>query len=137
MNILVVDDHVDTAECLGLLLKMHGHRVRTFEDGQAALQAARSSQPDALLTDIGMPGMDGWQLAKQLRGLCRNKPFLIAITAYGDAAARKRSEEDGFDYHLVKPVDPTYLLELLEQLQVERRHKSTFESDCAAGGYPN
>jgi CheY-like chemotaxis protein len=115
MNILVVEDHEDTAESLALLLTMHGHEVRTAGDGEAALRAAHASQPDALLTDIGLPGMDGWQVAKRLRGICDKKPLLIAITAYGDAAARKRSEDDGFDYHLVKPVDPTHLVELLDQ----------------------
>lgn len=115
MNILVVDDNRDLCETLGLLLTMHGFDVQTAGDGQTALQAARAQPPDVVLTDIGLPGMDGWQVAKRLRGLCQKKPFLIAITAYGDDAARKRSEADGFDHHLVKPVDPSDLVHLLQQ----------------------
>jgi CheY-like chemotaxis protein len=111
-RILVVDDSQDSAESLALLLELHGHEVRTAFAGPAALETASAFCPDVVLLDIGLPGMDGYEVARRLRaehGGCR----LIALTGYGRDDDRRRSREAGFDHHLVKPVDLEELTRLL------------------------
>ena len=112
-RVLVVDDNKDAAQSLALLLRSWGHEVTVASDGPHALIAAAEHQPDIALLDIGLPGMDGYQVAEQLRkmqGL--EKLVLIAITGYGQEQDRRLSEQAGFDHHLVKPVD----LEVLQNL---------------------
>jgi CheY-like chemotaxis protein len=113
-HVLVVEDNVDAAETLALLLKGWGHEVRVAHDGPAAIDAAQARQPDAVLLDIRLPGMDGYEVAQQLRtrpGF--EKTTLVAMTGYDAEKARRRSEEAGFDHLLTKPVDPDALQELL------------------------
>jgi two-component system CheB/CheR fusion protein len=113
-RILVVDDNVDSAESLAHFLGMSGHQVRTAYGGPAALELARAYQPEAVLLDIGMPGMDGYELARRLRqepGL--EEILLVALTGYGQEADRRRSRQATINYHLVKPVDPEALEALL------------------------
>jgi PAS domain S-box-containing protein len=116
LRILVVDDNVDTAESLAMLLRLSGHEVRTEHTGPKGLQAALSEKPDVVLMDIGLPGMDGCQVAALIR---EHKDLgnmrLIAISGYGQEAAQRRSQLVGFDHHLVKPVDPAKLQELLSR----------------------
>jgi signal transduction histidine kinase/DNA-binding response OmpR family regulator len=115
-RVLVVDDNRDGAESLALLLGLGGHKVRLVHDGPAALEAARADQPEVILLDIGLPGMDGYEVARQLRreeGTA--KSLLVAMTGYGQAEDRRRTREAGFDLHLVKPVDPRELQEVLAQ----------------------
>ena len=118
-RVLIVDDNVDSAESLALLLTMSGHKVRTAHDGPAALEAAEAFRPEAVLLDIGLPGMDGYEVARRLRqqaGL--NNTFLVAVTGYGQDEDRRRAEEAGFDAHLVKPADPVVLQQLLAGLEM-------------------
>ncbi len=106
LRILVVDDSVDAAETLAMLLQLSGHEVRTAHDGLAAIGAAIEFLPNVVLLDIGLPGMNGFEVAKRLRQEpAFANPLLVAMTGYGEALARQRSKEAGFDHHLVKPVD--------------------------------
>lgn len=112
--VLIVDDNADYADSLGDLLDTFGYRVKVFYDGNAALQFARQDRPDAVLLDIGLPDMDGYEVARRLRteyGLADT--CLIAISGYGTDEDRRRSREAGFDHHLVKPVDIDALRGLL------------------------
>jgi PAS domain S-box-containing protein len=117
LRILVVDDNVDSADSMGLLLKFKGHQVRVEHDGPAAIDAARSFRPQVVFLDIGMPGMSGYDVARRLRELPGAQPaILIAITGYGRDEDRRRAIEAGFDHHLVKPVIPSELNSILNSL---------------------
>ena len=117
-RILVVDDNRDSAKSLGLLVQVLGNEVRTAHDGPSALALAEAFRPDMVLLDIGMPGMNGYEVARRLRQLpALAKAVLVAQTGWGQEEDRSRSQEAGFDYFLVKPVDPAILRELLAQLQ--------------------
>lgn len=113
-RILVVDDSVDGAKALAMLLSILGHDVRTAHDGLNALAEARSNPPELVLLDIGLPGMDGFEVAQRMRQeLGLKEAILVAITGYGQDEDRRRSREAGFDAHLVKPIDPNQLNSLL------------------------
>lgn len=106
LKIMVADDNVDAAEMLALLLASLGHVVEVAHDGHAALNLARMFQPDVALLDIGMPGMNGYEVAKALRqGACSPRLVLVALTGWGGEQDRALSHEAGFDLHLIKPVD--------------------------------
>jgi CheY-like chemotaxis protein len=116
LRVLVVDDNVDAAASLALLLEAYGHAVQTAHDGRAALALAADFVPQVVLLDIGLPGLDGYAVARQLRrqpGL--EGAMLVALTGYGQEEDRRRSREAGLDRHLVKPVDPAELERLLAQ----------------------
>jgi signal transduction histidine kinase/CheY-like chemotaxis protein len=114
MRVLVVDDNVDGAVSLARLLKLSGHDVRLAYDGPTALVAADEFRPNAILLDIGLPGMDGFEVARRLRRQQSNQELiLVAVTGYGRDEDRARSHEAGFDHHLVKPVDVDILRNLL------------------------
>jgi PAS domain S-box-containing protein len=105
-RVLVVDDNVDTAQGLGKLLKLLGHEVQTAFDGPTAIELARTYKPEVVLLDIGLPGMDGYEVASKLRQeACCKDAVIIAVSGYGQEEDRRRSREAGFDQHLVKPVD--------------------------------
>ncbi|HEV2844341.1 MAG TPA: response regulator, partial [Thermoanaerobaculia bacterium] len=105
-KILVVDDNVDSAETLGTILEMAGHQVLTAHDGEAALSMAEAHRPEVVLLDIGLPKLDGYEVARRLRQDLRNENLLlIAVTGYGKEEDRNRGLEAGFDDHLIKPVD--------------------------------
>jgi CheY-like chemotaxis protein len=109
-----VDDNVDAAESLAMLLRLGRHDVRTAHDGPTALQVAEAFRPEVVLLDIGLPRMDGYEVARQLRereGM--GKALLVALTGYGQDEDRRRSLEAGFDAHLTKPADPSVLQRLL------------------------
>ena len=109
--ILVVDD----AEMLALVLRKRGFEVELAFDGEEALSMARSHQPEIVLLDIGLPGIDGYEVARRLRSrLGPEELLLVAVTGYGQPADRQRAREAGFDHHLVKPVAMEQLLPLLE-----------------------
>ena len=117
-RILVVDDNVDAAESLGTLLRCLGAEVVTVHDGPAALEALRTETPSAAVLDIGMPGMDGYEVARRVRAAPHGEEIqLIALTGWGNDEDRRRSREAGIDHHLVKPVD----LHVLESLLSTRR----------------
>jgi len=113
-RILVVDDNVDTAQSMALLLRLKGHRVEVAHDGPAALETARSFEPEIVLLDIGLPGLDGYEVARRLREEARlSHALLVALTGYGQEEDRRRARYAGFDYHFTKPVDPTVLYRLI------------------------
>jgi PAS domain S-box-containing protein len=105
-RVLLVEDNLDAAEALAELLRLWGHDVEVAHDGAAAVQSASTRRPDVILLDIGLPGMDGYQVAGALRRLPELQGTLIvALTGYGQESDRQRSARAGFDCHLVKPVD--------------------------------
>jgi PAS domain S-box-containing protein len=113
-RILVVDDNIDSAESLGLWLRLVGHDVRLVHEGLAAVGAARAFQPEVIVLDIGLPDIDGYEVARRLRqepGF--REVLLIALTGYGQDEDRQRCHDAGFDEHLIKPVDPVSLEALL------------------------
>ena len=114
-RILVVDDNEDSANALGRVLNsFYGQEVEVAHDGPSALEVAQAFKPDIVLLDIGLPGMDGYELARRLRRMPEFKSItLLALTGRGHEQDRLRSREAGFDQHLVKPVDPADILELL------------------------
>jgi PAS domain S-box-containing protein len=114
LRILVVDDNRDAAESFAMLLRLDGHDVRVVHDGPAALQLAADYRPDIAFLDIGMPGMDGYELCRRLRALpAFARVVLVALTGWGQEEDRQRSSEAGFDRHLVKPVELQSLRRLL------------------------
>jgi CheY-like chemotaxis protein len=115
-RVLVVDDNPDSADSLALLLGMWGHDVRVANDGPAALAAAEAHGPDVVLLDIGLPGMSGYDVARALRESRAAPGMIVALTGYGQDEDRRRSLEAGFGHHLVKPVSPAELKQLLDTL---------------------
>ena len=114
LRILVVDDIPDVAVSLALLLRQLGAEVRTEHSGPAALEVLESFRPSIVLLDIGMPGMDGYEVARRIRQQPENRDIvLIALTGWGQDEDRQHSQEAGFDHHLVKPVNLAALKELL------------------------
>jgi PAS domain S-box-containing protein len=112
LRLLVVDDNRDTVESLAMVLRLYGHEVATASTGPEGLRAALGQHPDVVLLDIGLPALDGYEVARRIREQGK-KPLLIAMTGYGQAEDRERTKEAGFDYHLVKPVEPMELQDLL------------------------
>ena len=113
-RVLIVDDNADSAQSMALLARSWGHEVVTARDGPEGLELAESFQPDTALVDVGLPGMDGYELARRLRQLPRHREMhLVAITGYGSADHREAARAAGFDVHLVKPADLGGLRELL------------------------
>ena len=103
-----------------MVLKLDGHDVQVSHDGRQALEAVRRFRPEVVLMDIGLPGMDGYEVARRLRQdaeLGAGIALLAAVTGYAEDEARRRSREAGFDHHLVKPVDPDGVLALLASLE--------------------
>jgi CheY-like chemotaxis protein len=113
-RILVVEDNRDSADSLRLLLELSGHEVAVAYSGHDGVRAAEQYQPDVVLCDIGLPGLDGYGVARKLRDNPTTATArLIAVTAYGHDEDRRRSHEAGFEQHLVKPVDPDALQAVL------------------------
>ncbi|MFL6195503.1 MAG: ATP-binding protein [Thermoanaerobaculia bacterium] len=113
-RILVIEDHEDAREALCTLLELDGHEVEAAEDGRGGLERVDAFQPDLILLDIGLPGLDGYEVARALaRHPGRNRMRVVALTGYGQDSDRRRAEEAGFDGHLVKPVEPARLRELI------------------------
>ena len=116
LNILVVDDNFDAAETIGALLTVRGHAVEICFSPEQALSRVENFRPDVAILDIGLPGMSGHVLARQLQTILgHNTCRLIAQTGYGQPADIARSNDAGFDIHLIKPVDPARLLAIVEQ----------------------
>ena len=114
LRVLVVDDNVDTVTTLSMLVQESGHEVRTAFDGTSVLEAALDYRPNVVLLDIGLPGLNGFEVAKRLRQQPTLKNIvLVAMTGYGQESDRKRSQEAGFDHHLVKPGDFGKVLQIL------------------------
>jgi CheY-like chemotaxis protein len=116
-RVLVVDDNRDAADSLAILLRFSGVEAHVAHDGSAALEAMRVFHPEIVILDLGMPGMDGYDVARRIRQHRKYKDVvLIALTGWGQPEDRKRSNEAGFDHHLVKPVEVDALQALLASL---------------------
>ncbi|MBI5718835.1 MAG: response regulator [Burkholderiales bacterium] len=126
LRLLVVDDNRDAAESLAELLRVAGHEVHVALDGQAGLVAARRLRPDAMLIDIGLPLIDGYELARGLRGQPQTQQLaLVALTGYGQREDREAALRAGFDEHFVKPADVGALLRSVEEIRAGRASVST------------
>jgi CheY-like chemotaxis protein len=113
-RVLVVDDNHDAAESLAMLLELDNCSVQVAFDGLTALEVLENFNPDIALLDIGMPGMDGYELARRIRATrIGGDLVLVALTGWGQADDKKRAAETGFDEHLTKPVDPDLLTRVL------------------------
>jgi len=122
LRVLVVEDNIDAGDSLSLLLRLYGHEVELARTGPTALEMAEASRPDVVLLDIGLPGMDGYQVAQQMR---QNPEFkdvtMCALTGYTPSEAdRHRQQETGFDHYYVKPVDLEKLLELFKSIKPQQ-----------------
>jgi CheY-like chemotaxis protein len=117
MRILVVDDNVDAADSIALLLGMDGFEARSVHGSLAALDTVGSFKPDVVLLDIGLPVLDGYEVAQRLRVFRWEQPIrIVALSGYGQQADREKAARAGFDDYLVKPVEPTALTEFLRSL---------------------
>ena len=117
LRILVADDNIDAADTLAALLEVMGHSVQQVHDGEAAVRAAGEFAPHLVLLDIGMPRLNGYEACRQIRSLPGAASMtLVAITGWGQPEDRRKSQDAGFDHHLVKPVDPEVLTEMIAQV---------------------
>ena len=113
-RILVADDNDDITSVVAMLLQLEGHTVRTASSGVDAIAAARQFEPEVALIDIGMPGMNGYDVARQIRAIgAQKKPVLIAVSGWGTETDKQMALDAGFDQHLTKPVDFDNLLAVI------------------------
>jgi DNA-binding response OmpR family regulator len=120
-RILVVDDNHDSALSLAMMLSIMGHETRTAHDGESAVTTAESFLPEVVLLDIGLPKLNGYEVAQRIREQAWGASmFLIAVTGWGQEEDRQRSSEVGLNVHMVKPVEPAALERLLAELRRER-----------------
>ena len=112
-HVLVIEDNADAREMLRMALQLEGHQVETAADGVSGVESALRTPPDLVLVDIGLPGLDGYAVARKLREALGDRVTLVALTGYGQNEDRRRAHEAGFDAHLVKPVDPDVLTRAL------------------------
>ena len=125
-RILIVDDNQDSADSLAMLLQIMGNEIRTAYDGEQAVEAAEAVRPDVVLLDIGMPKLNGYEACRRIREQpWGEEMFLIALTGWGQEEDRRRTEEAGFDRHMVKPVDADVLMKLLATLSLEHGGQPT------------
>jgi CheY-like chemotaxis protein len=124
-RLLVVEDDRDVRESLRTMLELTGHEVHAAEDGPSGLAAIRRLAPDIALVDIGLPGLDGYEVARRVRAEPGGaKPVLVALTGYGSAEDRERAHEAGFDLHLVKPITSDQLARILGDAQTRVLERS-------------
>ena len=117
-KVLVADDNIDAASSVALMLNLDGHDTRVAHDGEEAFAIASTFLPEVMILDIAMPRMDGLQLARRIRAEPWGRDvLLIAASGWAQADHRSQSRASGFDHHLVKPIDPTALSELLRNSQ--------------------
>jgi CheY-like chemotaxis protein len=123
LRILVVDDNRDAADMLAMFLQISGHETHTAHDGVEAIEATARLQPDLVLLDIGLPRLSGYEAARRIRKQHEQggRPVLVALSGWGQDEDRRRSEEAGFDAHLVKPVDEIALGKLLVELGARKQ----------------
>jgi CheY-like chemotaxis protein len=112
-RVLIVEDNADQAETLRLFLSLKGHRLEIAASGPAAIELARRQRPDVVLLDLGLPGFDGFEVARRLRQEHGTTMRIIAVSAYASEADRRQSMEAGCELHLVKPADPRFIESLL------------------------
>jgi CheY-like chemotaxis protein len=112
--VLVIDDNVDVAEMLAAYLQQIGHEVIQAHDGRSGLDAALQHRPDVIVCDIGLPGLDGYEIARTLRQAPQlRSSLLVAVSGYGESADREKARVAGFSHHLTKPADPLALADLI------------------------
>jgi len=116
LHVLTIEDDQDGREVLREMLEARGHRVEAAADGAEGIAEAARAPPDLVLTDLGLPGMDGFEVARRLRAACSPVPYLVALTGHGLPEDRRRTRDAGFDDHLVKPVDVTLLDGIFESV---------------------
>jgi CheY-like chemotaxis protein len=119
-SILIIEDHDDAREALRALLELEGHRVDAVATGPRGLEIAREGHLDIALIDIGLPEVDGYEVARRMRALGSRCPYLIALTGYGQPDDIRRAHDAGFDSHLLKPVDPDGLATVLSSIAATR-----------------
>lgn len=125
-RILVVDDNHDSALSMAMMLSIMGHETRTAHDGESAVSSAESFLPDVVLLDIGLPKLNGYEVAQRIReNVWGQSMFLIAVTGWGQDEDRARSSEVGLNVHMVKPVEPSALERLLSDLHAKHTSGST------------
>jgi two-component system CheB/CheR fusion protein len=135
LRVEVVEDAENVAQSLKMLLEFWGHDVRVVHDGQAALVAYRTYQPDVILLDIGLPGMNGYDVARQLRReQGEKKPLIVALTGYGQDEDMRQSQKAGFDYHMTKPVEPYKLQTLLASVHHSCRNSKSSQAQAQGSG---
>ena len=117
-RILLIEDNADAREALRALLELDGYEVHAAADGTEGLDLARTKQPEVALIDIGLPGFDGYEVARRMKALAASPPVMIALTGYSEPDDRERGRAAGFAAHLVKPVDPDDLTRLLTSLEI-------------------
>jgi CheY-like chemotaxis protein len=127
LRILVIDDNEDAANSLADVLRLTGHHAEVAFSGAKALQAATDLDADLVLLDIGLPDMDGFEVARRLRRVVRRDARIVAVTGYGTAEDRRRSLEAGFDEHVVKPVMSETLAEVMHRAQRAARVEGPVE----------
>jgi two-component system CheB/CheR fusion protein len=120
LRVLVADDDADTAASQALLFEAFGHEVAVTEDGPKTLAAAQQLEPDVVVLDIGLPKMNGYDVARRLQAL-NKRPFVLAVSGFGGEEHRQRCLEAGIDLVLLKPADPELLRKLLERLHATAR----------------
>jgi CheY-like chemotaxis protein len=126
--VVIVDDNVDGAESLAEIIGMMGHLVRLAYDGPSGIEAVREFDPDLVLLDIGLPGMDGYEVARRLRSEPHVRALLVALSGYGRDEDRAMSRDAGFAQHFVKPMDLGSLRTVLNSLHSSPRARNTVTS---------
>jgi CheY-like chemotaxis protein len=120
-HVLIVEDNRDSGASLAIILQMHGFDAQLVNSGAKAIQALSQRVPAALVSDLAMPGMDGYELARRIRRMpLERQPVLIALTGHGTEDDMRRGQEAGFDHHLIKPADPDALVNLLRSVAAQR-----------------
>jgi CheY-like chemotaxis protein/two-component sensor histidine kinase len=118
-RVLIADDNLDSADTLAMMLEVFGNDVRVARDGEEAVSIAQSFHPEAILLDIGMPRLNGYEACERIRELAHGvKPVIVALTGFGQQEDRERSRAAGFDHHLVKPVDPQVLEKVVSAVPI-------------------
>jgi CheY-like chemotaxis protein len=112
-QVLIVEDNVDQAQTLRVFLSMRGHRLEIAATGPAAIEVARRFRPDVVLLDLGLPGFDGFEVARQIKQEYGAAVRIIAVSAYASESDRRQSLDAGCELHLVKPADPRFIESLL------------------------
>jgi signal transduction histidine kinase len=126
LDVLVIEDNEDVAETLTMLLEELGHRVSLARTGRNGVAMVQQNEPNVVLCDIGLPGMDGLEVCRQIRALpTKTRPIMVAVTGWGQDADRRKTREAGFDHHLVKPVGIGSLNQLLQNVDLTRREPET------------
>jgi two-component system, sensor histidine kinase len=134
-RVLVIEDNHDAREMFRMMLELAGHEVLEAGDGLTGLEILKSQRPDVAVIDVGLPGLNGYEIARRFRAEPNSRDvMLVALTGYGTPDARERSRQAGFDHHLIKPVNPEALEELLRTEAVsERESRSRRAAEGAAG----